>query len=496
MVGDSLPIQQNGIFNFISPPACPNQNRTSQNRKRKHSFFKEQFNFSAVMTYDYDLFIMGAGSAGAAAASKAASLGLRVAVAEQEALGGTCLNRGCIPKKLIVYAADFALHNKIATDYGWSKSSAHFDWTQFIRSVHKQIDRINKSYKDKFDNSGITLLRGHATFVDTHTIQVDGRKISADKILIAVGARPFIPDIPGIEYAITSREMFHLPYLPKRLAIIGGGYIGVEFASMMNALGCRVTVVDTDETVLEGFDDDIRAYLQESLSKRGIKFITNSTATEIKHYEEGLLLTVSGKYKKTIAADTILVATGRAPNTEKLDLDNASVEMGEKGAIKVDEYSRTNQENIFAVGDCTNRLQLTPAAKSEAVAFVNTVFANQAQKVNYDDIPSAVFARPEIASMGMTENQARSEFGDSVKCYSDKFQPLMHQLASSDEQAIIKVVVEGEYERVIGVHMLGEHAADIIQSLGVAIRKGITKQDLDDAIAIHPTTAEEFLTLD
>jgi len=448
------------------------------------------------MTYDYDLFIMGAGSAGAAAASKAASLGLRVAVAEQEALGGTCLNRGCIPKKLIVYAADFALHNKIAPDYGWSKSSSHFNWTQFIRSVHKQIERINTSYQEKFEKNGITLLRGHAAFVDAHTIEVDERKVTADKILIAVGARPFIPDIPGIEYAITSREMFHLPYLPKRLAIIGGGYIGVEFASMMNALGCRVTVVDTSETILEGFDDDIRKSLQESLSNRGIKFINNSTATEIKHYEEGLLLTVNGKYKKTIAADSILVATGRAPNTEKLDLDNAQVEMGEKNAIKIDEYSRTNQENIFAVGDCTNRLQLTPAAKSEAVAFVNTVFANQPETVNYDEIPSAVFARPEIASMGMIENQARSEFGDSVKCYSNKFQPLMHQLASSEEQVIIKVVVEGESERVIGIHMLGEHAADIIQCLGVAIRKGITKQDLDKAIAIHPTTAEEFLTLD
>ena len=448
------------------------------------------------MTYDYDLFIMGAGSAGAAAAKKAASLGVHVAVAEQEALGGTCLNRGCIPKKLIVYAADFALQNKIATDYGWSKSSSHFDWTHFIASVHKHIDSINCTYQEKFKKSGIELIRGHATFIDAHTIKVDERKITADKILIAVGARPFVPDIPGVEYAITSREMFHLPYLPKRLAIVGGGYIGVEFSSMMNALGCRVTVIDTSETILEGFDDDIRKSLQESLSQRGIKIINNSTATHIKHYEEGLLLTVNGKYKKTIAADTILVATGRAPNTEKLDLDKAEVKMGEKGAIEVDEYSRTSQENIFAVGDCTNRLQLTPVAKSEAVAFVNTVFGDKPQTVNYGDVPSAVFARPEMASIGMTENQAREKFGDSVKCYCDKFQPLMHQLAASDEQAIVKIVVEGESERVIGIHMLGEHAADIIQCLGVAFRKGITKLDLDDAIAIHPTTAEEFLTLD
>ena len=277
------------------------------------------------MIYDYDLFIMGAGSAGAAAAKQAASLGVSVAVAEQEALGGTCLNRGCIPKKLIVYAANFALRNQMATDYGWSKSSSHFDWTHFIHSVHKHIDSINRSYQEKFQKSGITLLRGHSTFVDAHTIKIDGRKITADKILIAVGARPFIPDIPGIEYAITSREMFHLPYLPKRLAIVGGGYIGVEFASMMNTFGCRVTVVDTDATVLEGFDDDIRQGVQNSLSARGIKFINNSTAVQIKHYEEGLLLNVNGKYKKTIAADTILVATGRTPNTQNLDIDNAQV---------------------------------------------------------------------------------------------------------------------------------------------------------------------------
>ena len=402
----------------------------------------------------------------------------------------------CILKKLIVYAADFALYNKIATDYGWSKSSSHFDWTQFINSVHKYIDSINRSYQEKLKNSGITLLRGHATCVDAHTIKVDELEVTADKILIAVGARPFIPDIPGIEYAITSREMFHLPYLPKRLAIIGGTYIGVEFASMMNAFGCRVTVVDTNKTILQGFDDDICQGIQESLSVRGIKFINNSTAAQIKHYEEGLLLNLNNKYKKTIAADTILVATGRTPNTENLDLNKAQVKTGEKGAIKVDEYSRTSQENIFAVGDCTDRLRRTPVADSEAIAFVNTVFGNKPQTVNSESVPSAVFVRPEIACIGMTEQKARSRFGDSVKCYCHKFQPLIHQITSSEEQAIIKVIVEGESERVIGVHMLGEHAADIVQCLGVAIRRGITKQDLDQAIAIHPTTAEKFLTLD
>ena len=286
--------------------------------------------------------------------------------------------------------------------------------------------------------------------------------------------------------------MFHLPYLPKRLAIVGGGYIGVEFSSMMNAFGCEVTIIDQDEMILSGFDDDIRRGVQEGLTKRKIRFIGNRTAQEIKYSEENLLLTMSGDSQNIITADTILMATGRAPNTKNLGLEKAGVELGEKGAIKVDEYSRTTQENIFAVGDCTNRLPLTPVARSEAAAFANTVFGKKQQKVNYDYVPSAVFARPEAASVGMTEAKAREKFGESVKCYRDRFQPLFSQMTKEGDQATIKLVVEGESERILGVHMVGEHAADIIQSLTVAIRKGITKQDLDETIGIHPTTAEEF----
>jgi glutathione reductase (NADPH) len=446
------------------------------------------------MTFDYDLFVLGAGPGGLAAAKKAASYGVRVAIAEKEAIGGTCVNRGCVPKKLIVQAADFALQNQMALSYGWSDCETYFDWTKFIKSVDRHVESIQHSYLEQLQKAGVELIQGHATFTDAHTIEINGRKYTSDKILIAVGGYPIKPKIPGIEYAITSREMFHLPYLPKQLAIIGGGYIGVEFSSMMNAFGCEVTIIDQDEMILSGFDDDIRLGVQEGLIKRGIRFIGNSTVKEIKYLEERLLLTTSGN-RKTIAADTILVATGRAPNTKNFGLENAGVELEEKGAIKVDEYSRTTAENIFAVGDCTNRLQLTPVAKSEGQAFVNTVFGKKPQKVNYEQVPSAVFARPQAASVGMTEAKAREKFGKSIKCYCDRFQPLASQLTPKDEQATIKIVVEGESERVLGAHMVGDHAADIIQSLAVAIHKGITKQDLNETIGIHPTTGEEFLSM-
>ncbi|MEH2390518.1 MAG: glutathione-disulfide reductase [Nostoc sp.] len=447
------------------------------------------------MTFDYDLFVIGAGPGGLAAAKKAASYGVRVAVAEQEAIGGTCVNRGCVPKKLIVYAADFALQNQIAQSYGWSDCQRYFDWTLFIKSVHQHIDKINQSYFQQLHKAGIELISEYATFIDTHTINIDGHKVTADKILIAVGGQPLKPQIPGIEYGITSREMFQLPYLPKRLAVIGGGYIGVEFSSMMHAFGCEVTLIEKHEIILSGFDNDIRSAVQQGLSKRGIKLFTNSTSQEIKFSEEGLLLTITGENREIIIADTILVATGYAPNTKNLGLENAHVELGEDGAIKVDEYSRTSQENIFAVGDCTSRLQLSPVAKAEGIAFADTVFGNKPRKLNYDYMPTAVFCRPEAASVGMTEAKAREKFGESVQCYCTQFQPLLYQLIEQDEPTTMKLVLNGDSGQVLGAHMVGEHAADIIQSLGVAIGKGITKEDLDETIGIHPTTGEEFLLL-
>ncbi|MBF2068016.1 MAG: glutathione-disulfide reductase [Calothrix sp. C42_A2020_038] len=447
------------------------------------------------MTFDYDLFVIGAGSGGLAAAKTAASYGVRVGIAEHEALGGTCANRGCIPKKLIVYAADFALQNQMAHRYGWTECDNYFDWTRFTKSVDKHLDSINESFSEQLQKSGVDLIKGYATFVDNHTLAVNGRKITADKILIAVGARPSLPDIPGIEFAITSREMFHLPYLPKRFVVIGGGYIGIEFSSMMNAFGCKVTVINHDEQILSGFDDDVRARIQQGLSQRGIRFFHKSTAKEIKLCEDGLLVNIKGDKQATVAADSILVATGRAPNTEKLGLEKVGVELDKKGIINVNEYGCTNIENIFAVGDCSSRLQLTPVAKAEGEAFAHTVFGQTPKIVNYDEVPTAIFSRPEGASVGMTEQQAREKFGDAVQCFSTEFKPLFSQFGGSDDKAMLKIVTQGENQQVLGAHMVGEHAADIIQCLGVAIRKGITKKDLDETIGIHPTTSEEFMTL-
>lgn len=445
------------------------------------------------MAFDYDLFVIGAGSAGTAAAQRAAAHGARVAVAEQEDVGGTCANRGCIPKKLIVYAADFALQDRVATSYGWSECQRQLDWSRLIAAIHKHIESLNQSYTQQFQKAGIELIRSQVTFVDAHTVEVDGRKVTADKILIAVGGQPIKPKIPGVEHAITSREMFHLQQLPKRLAIVGGGYIGVEFSSMMNALGVQVTLVDRDEQILSGFDEDIRSAVQEGLTKRGIRFLGNTTAKEIKQGSDGLQLSQSFRSQETITADTILIATGRSPNTKRLNLENAGVEIGEKGEIKVDEYSRTTQDNIFAVGDCTNRVQLTPVARAEGRAFADTVFGDNPRHVNYDYVPSAVFARPEAASVGMTETKAREKFGESVQCHRSNVEPLFHSITEQDEQVMLKLVVDGNTDRVLGAHMVGENAAEIIQSLAVAIRKGVTKQDFDATMGIHPTTGEEFL---
>ncbi len=450
------------------------------------------------MSYNYDFFVIGAGPGGLAASKRAAAYGVRVAVAEQDAIGGTCINRGCIPKKLMVYAADFALQERMAKNYGWSECQRHLDWSQFLQAVDRHIDKLHQSYLQTFQQAGIELIRGRATFIDAHTVEVNGRQITADKILIAVGGHPLKPDIPGKEHAITSREMFHLEAIPKRLAIVGGGYIGVEFSSMMNAFGCEVTVVETDKMILSGFDRDIRSSVQKGLGDRGIRILCNTTAKEIQHSSEGLQVNLSGDCQETITADTVLIATGRAPNTKSLNLEKAGVEVGEKGEIQVDEYSRTTQNNIFAVGDCTNRVPLTPVAKAEGNAVAHTAFGKQPQTVNYDNVSSAVFAHPEAATVGMSEAKAREKFGDSVQCHYSEFQPLLYSLGAEDKstKTMIKLVVEGDEERVLGAHMVGDRAADIIQSLAVAIRQGVTKQDLDATIAIHPTIGEEFLTLD
>ena len=446
------------------------------------------------MTFDYDLFIIGAGSAGLAASKQAASYGKRVAVAESEALGGTCINRGCIPKKLMVYAADFALQERFAFNFGWNECKRQLDFSRLIAAVHQQIEKRHQSYLQQLQKNGIELINARATFIDPHTIEVDGRKVTADKIIIAVGGQPLKPDIPGIEHAITSREMFQLKQLRKRLAIVGGGYIGVEFSSMMNAFGVEVTLMDNDPMILSGFDDDIRSGVQKGLSKRGIKILGNTTAKEIKQVNGELQIILAGDRPQTITADTILIATGRSPNTKNLNLENAGVEVGEKGTITTDDYNRTTCSNIFAIGECSTKVPLTPVARSEGRLVAQILFGDKPEKINYDYIPSAVFARPEAASVGLSEAKAREKFGD-VQCLRTEFEPLFYTMSDESEQAMMKLVVD-QSDRVLGAHMVGEHAADIIQTLTVAIRQGVTKQDVEDTIGIHPTTGEEFLLLD
>jgi len=444
------------------------------------------------MSFDYDLLVIGTGPGGSATAKQAALYGRKVAIAEQETVGGTCINRGCIPKKFIVYAADFALNNQVASNYGWDNIGGTFNWSRLIKSVQKQVEKRNQSYTQKFQKAGIELLKGKATFIDSHTVEINSSKITADKIVIAVGGHPNKPDLTGIEHAITSREMFQLPQLPKRLAIIGGGYIGVEFSSMMNAFGVEVTMMDNDKLILSGFDDDVRSSVQIGLIERGIKFLPNTTAKEIKKTSQGLHLVLSNDSKTTV--DTILFATGRSPNTKELGLENASVKTSDKGAVVVDDYSRTTQSNIFAVGDCTSRIPLTPVARSEGKAVANTLFG-AATKLDYNYIPSAVFARPEAATVGMSETKAREKFGDEIKIYRTEFEPLFESMTDRSDQVMMKIVTDSN-SRILGAHMVGENAADIIQSLAVAIKKGITKQELDATISIHPTTGEEFLMLE
>jgi len=444
------------------------------------------------MSFDYDLLVIGTGSGGSATAKQAASYGKRVAIAEQETIGGTCVNRGCIPKKFIVYAADFALQNQVAFNYGWDNVGGTFNWSRLIKAVQKQVEKRNNSYKQQFQKAGIELLKGKATFIDSHTVEIGDRTFTADKIVIAVGGHPNKPDLPGIEYAITSREMFQLPQLPKRLAIIGGGYIGVEFSSMMNAFGVEVTLMDNDKLILSGFDNDIRSGVQTGLIERKIKFLPKTTAEEIKKTSQGLQLVLSSDSKITV--DTVLFATGRSPNTEDLGLEKAGVETSDKGAVVVDDYSRTTQSNIFAVGDCTSRIPLTPVARAEGKAVANTLFG-EVTKLDYNYIPSAVFARPEAATVGMSETKAREKFGDEIQIHRTEFEPLFESMTERNDQVMMKIVTDSK-SCILGAHMVGENAADIIQSLAVAIKKGITKQELDATISIHPTTGEEFLMLE
>lgn len=458
------------------------------------------------MAFDYDLFVIGGGSGGLGASKRAASYGAKVALAEEYLVGGTCAVRGCIPKKLMVYSSHFPQLFHDAAGYGWSVGETKLDWEYFLTSVDKEVRRLSHLHEGWLERAGVELMQSRATLLDPHTLEVDGRKVTAEKILIAVGGRPVKPSLPGMEYAITSNEIFHLKEQPKHIAIIGAGYIGVEFACIMRGLGCEVTQIIRGERILRGFDEDIRNSIQDGMSHHGIRIIKNTVVKEVEQVAQGLKLTLSGESQEQVTADVFLAATGRAPNVEGLGLENAGVAVvsdasmegpgySMMNAIAVNEYSQTSQPNIFAVGDVTDRINLTPVAIGEGRAFADTEFGNNRRVFNHENVPSAVFSTPEAATVGMTEATAREKLGDGVKIYRARFRPLFHSLTGADEKTLVKLVVDEKTDKVLGAHMVGEHAAEVIQGVAIAVNMGATKKDFDATVGIHPSTAEEFVTL-
>jgi len=443
------------------------------------------------MSYTFDLFVIGAGPAGLAAAKQAAQYGMHVAIAEQAQFGGCCVNRGCIPKKLMLYAADMAATFRDQTEFGWDACSSQFHWQQFRHKRDQELQRLQQVQHQALQKAGVQILTGHTQLLDPHTLDVEGQKSTASNILIAVGGKPIKPGIPGIEHTLTSRELLNLEHLPRHLAIIGGGYIGVEFASMFRSFGCEVTLMDVSHCILDGFDEDLSVAVRDGLIQRGIHSYCNTTAQKIDKTPEGLCLHLKGDCPETVTADVVLCATGRAPNLDDLGLEAAGVEFDKK-AIAVDDLSRTNQPHIYAVGDCTNRKALTPVAKTEGKIAVDTMAGKPASGLDYNLVPSAVFSRPEAASVGLTESAARERYGDAVTCDRQTFIPLRYSLTSYQQQAMVKLVVEQESDRLLGIHMVGEHAAEAVQGAAIALRQSMTRQELMQVIGIHPTTAEEI----
>jgi glutathione reductase (NADPH) len=448
------------------------------------------------MSYDFDLFVIGGGSGGIATARRAAEYGAKVGVAEYSKLGGTCVNRGCIPKKLMVYASHFPELFTDAEGYGWSAVKSQLDWPKMIGAIDNELLRLNGIYQTMLDKSKVEVIPARAKFIDNHTLQVGDRTVTADKILIAVGGYPVRPDIPGIEHALISDEMFYLPTQPKKIVILGAGYIGCEFACIMNGLGTEVTQIIRPDLILRSFDRDLRSAVQEGMIHHGIKIINNACDLSLEKTDNGVSVTVTTQDgQQTILADSVsLAALGRRPNTADLGLENTNVKTHE-GAVLVDANSQTNVENIYAVGDCTDEIQLTPVAVNEGRAFADTVFGNKPRVMNYADIPTAIFTTPEAATVGLTEEEAREMHGDAVKIYRSNFRPMYYVLPNKQDRTLMKLVVDSKTDRVLGAHMVGDHAAEIIQGVAIAVKMGATKADFDATVGIHPSSAEEFVTM-
>ncbi len=448
-----------------------------------------------MSNFDYDFFVIGAGSGGVRAARVAAERGARVAIAEEDKVGGTCVLRGCVPKKLFVTAAHFAEAFEDSVGFGWTVNGLHFDWPRLRDNVLNDVEWLSGIYIRNLERSGATLFRSRAVLEDRHTVRLlaENRTVTAATILIATGGRPVRdPLIPGTEHALTSNDMFHLERLPKRMLVIGGGYIAVEFAGVFNAFGVDTTLLYRGEEILRGFDGDVRKTVRAGIQHRGITVRCGDTLAGIEKTGNAFVATTKGG--EEIEADLILSAIGRHPNTEGMGLDRAGVALDINGAVTVDQYLRTNVDNIYAVGDVTNRIQLTPVAIREGMAVVETVFGGRPTSVDYADIPTAVFSQPEIGTVGLTEEKALALY-PSIDIYKTTFKPLPNRIAGREERMLMKLVVDAETGRVLGCHVVGPHAGEMAQLLGIAVKMKATKADFDATVALHPTMAEEFVTI-
>lgn len=443
--------------------------------------------------YDFDLFVIGAGSGGVRAARISAGHGARVGICEYSLVGGTCVIRGCVPKKLLSYASHFAEEFEDAAGYGWDVGESNFSWSRLIENKDREIDRLNKVYLKLLDNSDVKLYPVHGKLIDSHHIQLGEELVSAEKILIATGGRPWKPEIPGAELSITSDEAFHLDALPERVIVVGGGFIACEFAGIFNGLGSEVVQIYRGEQILRGFDHDVQATLANEMRKKGIDIRLNLNVIELSRHTEGHI-TAKLDDGSELQTDTVMFATGRVPNVRGLGLRDAGVEVKAGGMIPVDEYSCTNLPNVFAVGDVTNRINLTPVALMEGHAFADTEFGGKPRPVNHRFVPSAVFSHPQVATVGFSETEAKMHYGE-LEVYKSEFTPMKYTLSGRDEKTMMKLIVQASTNQVVGMHVVGLDAPEIVQGFAVAVKSGLTKQQFDATVGIHPTAAEELVTM-
>ena len=450
------------------------------------------------MDFDYDLFVIGAGSGGVRASRISASYGARVAVAESMFLGGTCVNVGCVPKKLFVYGSHFSEEFEDAAAYGWQVRPEHFDWSTLRDNKTKEIERLNGIYRNLLEGAGVTLFEAHATLIDAHTVQVGEQTVTSKNILVATGGWPVVPEFPGSEHAITSNEAFYLPEFPEEVVIVGGGYIAVEFAGIFAGLGAKTTLVYRGDLFLRGFDDSVREFVKQEIEKKHINLLFNSNVARIDKQadEENRRFNLTMEDGSQLSSDLVLYATGRKPKTAGLGLEQAGVAVGANGQVLVNDFYQTNVDNIYAIGDVTDRLQLTPVAIEEGMCIANNLFTdNPPKRLDYRNIATAVFCQPNIGTVGLTEAEAVAEYANDLDIYESDFKPMKHTLSGRGERTYLKMIVRRSDDVVLGIHMVGPDAGEITQGLAVALVAGATKAQFDATVGIHPTAAEEFVTM-